>query len=206
MVESTESETEIVDVPPNASQQTVETITKWLHNLANPTDVDNDGQVIPRDVLLVINALIAEYSPELLPVSYRPASSMSVDVSGNGTLEALDALLIINELNHPNPQPSDATLATGETQIIQIIATPISQLRFVEKEVKRDPEPVVVVVEELKVARQPVTINSELVSSVSVIDSAFADLAKEDETDAVDVIAEPIVPTKRVAFHRFLAR
>lgn len=73
------------------------------HNIVNRLDVDNSGEVVPLDALLVINELNnpfysisnqlpAPVSPSLPPPPY-------LDVSASGSIEPLDALLVINFLN-----------------------------------------------------------------------------------------------------------
>jgi hypothetical protein len=92
-----------------------------FQNPTKNTDVDNDGQLAPIDALIVINFL-RSYSelvgpgnniplpprkpefpdpvPALDPTGGGvPGAGRYIDVDGNGFLTALDALLVINELN-----------------------------------------------------------------------------------------------------------
>jgi hypothetical protein len=82
---------------------TVEPIRHWQNPGTsiprNELDVNNDGQITPQDVLLVINA-INRGDGGLLPL---PTSLVTpppfLDANGDGFLTANDALLIINYLN-----------------------------------------------------------------------------------------------------------
>jgi hypothetical protein len=87
-------------------------------NLADPLDVDSDGQVSPLDALLVINQLNAGGSRPL-DVSLAPPPFL--DVSGDNYLSPLDALMVINALNEPTalaqpllPQPVTVPTARAE--------------------------------------------------------------------------------------------
>lgn len=75
---------------------TVGSTAAW-NNVSNPLDVSNDGSVVPRDALLVINYLNNASSPEV-PAN-EPPSSGFVDVNGDNFVTAIDALLVINFLN-----------------------------------------------------------------------------------------------------------
>lgn len=73
------------------------------HNPGNRLDVDNSGEVVPLDALLVINELNSPaYSTNnALPAPVdpnRPPPPL-FDVSASGSIEPLDALLVINFLN-----------------------------------------------------------------------------------------------------------
>ncbi len=76
-----------------------EALTPW-RNPRNSLDVDNSGQVVPLDALLVINSLNTE-GPRKLPASlpdpFEPVRYL--DCNGDGSLSAIDALLVINFLN-----------------------------------------------------------------------------------------------------------
>ena len=75
-------------------------VVDW-HNERNPLDVNDDGAVLPLDVLMVVNGLNDKI--ELEGISDGPY----LDVSGDGLLTAFDALLIVNHLN-------DQAVANGE--------------------------------------------------------------------------------------------
>lgn len=74
-----------------------------FHNEQNPYDVDGDGELAPRDALLVINLLRKNVSSlEDLRDYFRdkPAEAFFYpDVNGDGILTPLDALLVINAVN-----------------------------------------------------------------------------------------------------------
>ncbi len=61
-------------------------------NSTQPLDVDNDGNIVAFDVLLIINYLNGEV------VTARPAF---LDVNNDGSVAPFDALQIINHLNNP---------------------------------------------------------------------------------------------------------
>ena len=73
------------------------------HNIVRRLDIDNSGQVVPLDALLVINELNSpSYSTaNALPAPVDPAKPPPpyFDVTANGSIEPLDALLVINFLN-----------------------------------------------------------------------------------------------------------
>jgi hypothetical protein len=82
-----------------------------FHNFAVPEDVDADGVVAPRDILLVVNELnraggASEAAAE------GEAVLRFLDVSGDGVISAGDALLAINRLNRGLDTPSGVPLAT----------------------------------------------------------------------------------------------
>ncbi len=68
-------------------------------NVFLPPDVNDDGEIAPLDVLVVINQLRRSGSGPLpiLGVGERP--SAFVDTSGDRELAPLDVLLVINEMN-----------------------------------------------------------------------------------------------------------
>ena len=80
-----------------------------LHNAANQLDVNNDGLVSPIDALAVVNYLnstgtgaMAEAPSDDLPpvpLGERDLHFLYVDVNGDRSASALDALIIINYLN-----------------------------------------------------------------------------------------------------------
>ena len=79
--------------------QLTDTATSTWQNPANKYDVNADGIVSGLDVLLIINRLLDGGAGPLPPVATVPPY---LDVSGNGSLEPLDALQIINFLNSAN--------------------------------------------------------------------------------------------------------
>ena len=81
-----------------------------LQNPANRRDVDNDGNVSPLDVLIVINAINAlNQTGEGEPPSN---SKFFLDVTGDENLSPLDALTVINWLN--GDSSGDVPFETGD--------------------------------------------------------------------------------------------
>ena len=90
-----------------------------LHNEANPSDVNVDGRISSLDVLAVINHLAhQQHSMEGEPGASRSKPKM-VDVDNSGSVTAVDALMVINDLglegeivpaNTPRPSPLDFSL------------------------------------------------------------------------------------------------
>jgi hypothetical protein len=79
-----------------------------FQNPSNPLDVDGDGGVHPRDVLILINELNQRGPrPLVLNSDSGEAESLEVpeylDVNGDGILSPIDVLIIINHLNNPQP-------------------------------------------------------------------------------------------------------
>jgi hypothetical protein len=70
----------------------------WM-NPNEPLDVDNDGYVIPRDVLIVINRLNSLGSGRLPPPVTNESPPPYYDCNGDGDITPLDALQQINFLN-----------------------------------------------------------------------------------------------------------
>jgi PKD repeat protein len=97
------------DPPLSAATTFAITVNENPHphqNPENPFDVDNDQQVKPLDVQLVINYLNT-YGVGLLPAPTGcwQTQSLFVDTSGDNIASAVDVLLVINYLN---------SLAAGE--------------------------------------------------------------------------------------------
>ena len=65
-------------------------------NESMPNDVSGDGQVAPRDALLVINELSTKGAYE---VDQSSKPEFYFDVSGDGAVSGIDALRVINDLN-----------------------------------------------------------------------------------------------------------
>jgi hypothetical protein len=90
------------DPPPFAGAS----VTVGMAGMANPRDpldVNNDGRVVPLDVLVIINAM-NELGPGKLPdkVFTTPrfaAPNAYLDANRDGSLSPFDALVIINHLN-----------------------------------------------------------------------------------------------------------
>ena len=75
-----------------------------FQNPQNPLDVDNDGDVYPRDVLILIDMLNRK-GPHIIepPIGSGegdgPEQGIFIDVNGDGVFSPLDALILINHLN-----------------------------------------------------------------------------------------------------------
>jgi hypothetical protein len=87
-------------------------------NPTNPRDVNNDGRVVPLDVLVIINEL-NQFGARPLPA---PTGSNSPppfwDTNGDGNLTPADALLVINFLN----SPQGGFQGEGEAQMLEVTA------------------------------------------------------------------------------------
>lgn len=107
-------------------------VTNPWRNETNPLDVNQDGNVTPRDALAVINWLNAKQAPGgELPPEPEP-SDLLIDVSDDGSCTPHDALLVINELNRRANQPpvilfgsvtSSATLSST-VQSFELVSSP----------------------------------------------------------------------------------
>ena len=79
--------------------------TRPYHNPLVPHDVNGDGSIDPRDVLIVINLLNRSSRPDLFssggPMNSEELASFAYyDVDGDGDISPLDVLRIINLLNN----------------------------------------------------------------------------------------------------------
>mgnify|MGYP006274053797 CR=1 FL=1 len=70
-------------------------VNNW-HNVSNPLDVNNDGNVTPVDALMVINDLNSLGSR---PLNNSGSPPPYLDVNNDGSVSPLDGLLVINQLN-----------------------------------------------------------------------------------------------------------
>ena len=87
--------------------------TSPWQNRIEPMDVNNDGNVVPRDVLAIINHLNTEGAGELEAPSGEPDNYL--DVTGDNHVSALDALRIIqvlNRLNNASGEPENVPAPT----------------------------------------------------------------------------------------------
>jgi hypothetical protein len=93
------------------------TSQKPWRNPANPLDVDNNGVVVPLDVLRIVNVL-NESGPRQLP---PPVTGQSpppfLDPNGDGNIAPSDALMVINWLN-------SQSAGQGEGEAMAINASP----------------------------------------------------------------------------------
>jgi hypothetical protein len=86
----------------------------WM-NADDPLDVDDNGNVVPLDVLLVVNELVDQGNHKLPPPTSAELSAPYFDTNGDGNLTPLDPLQIINFLNRDQNQPeAEAQPATSE--------------------------------------------------------------------------------------------
>jgi len=93
------------------------TVIKTHASYQNPflaADVDNDGTVIPKDVLAVVNNLIANGTHT---ISGAFAGTTYVDANGDGMVSPQDVLKVVNYLLQ---NPSASVLASP-----QVMATPM---------------------------------------------------------------------------------
>ena len=75
----------------------VQEVTDIGHtNPTEPLDVDDDGFIVPKDALLVINYLNSIGAGPISGVNTGPPF---FDVSGDDNVTPIDALLVINHLN-----------------------------------------------------------------------------------------------------------
>ena len=108
------------------------------HNASLPEDVNGDGQIVPIDALIVINALNNGLGGAL-PIPPIDDPPPFLDVNGSNSLEAFDVLMIINHINNnknsvfatPEPPASvdiSADSAVERTEMLQIRAKQIRGL------------------------------------------------------------------------------
>ena len=102
-----------VNLAPGETRADMNFGLQGFQNPRNPNDVDDDGVVVPRDVLLVINVLNRIPTDLVDPgalvnstngkiIAARPANGKEIpylDVNGDGFATTRDVLLIINEIN-----------------------------------------------------------------------------------------------------------
>jgi len=81
-----------------------------FQNLDNPTDVDDDGDTTPLDVLLIINDINAG-GARTLP-DQRDDGQSYVDVNGDGSITPVDVLVIINSINGQSAGSGEGEAAT----------------------------------------------------------------------------------------------
>lgn len=73
-----------------------------LHNNTNGLDVDNNGLVTPRDLLLVINDLQRLSNPPTV-TPLASTTQYFTDTNNSGFISPIDALLVVNHLAVPEP-------------------------------------------------------------------------------------------------------
>lgn len=104
----------------NAAYGALNPYTSW-QNPADEKDINDDGFVVPLDVLIVINYL-NDFGPDRLPEIPLPPSFY--DVNGDDFVSPIDALLIINFLNEPGAGEGESEKITGRAA--EAIAQPSS--------------------------------------------------------------------------------
>jgi hypothetical protein len=85
--------------PATASDNFTLTVGLGWQNPTEPLDVDNDRDVAPLDVLLVINFINAYGAIELPRPAEPQGPKIFVDVDGNNWVTANDVLLVVNAIN-----------------------------------------------------------------------------------------------------------
>jgi hypothetical protein len=116
------------------------TVQKPWHNAANPYDVNDDGFVVPLDVLFQINSINDE-GPRQLAAPTGAEMPAYYDTSGDGWLSSIDALQVINYMDEVRaagegppveendvaplalPQPSSETVARSNGEPVQSLPT-----------------------------------------------------------------------------------
>ncbi len=95
---------------------TITDSVNYWHNFVEPLDVNNDGNVTPLDLLLIVDHINDANSNELSGRS-SPAAPY-LDPDNNGLCTPLDALQIINRLNAHQALQS---LSSGEAVQVQLV-------------------------------------------------------------------------------------
>lgn len=85
-------------------------VSPW-QNQVQRTDVNNDSQVTPLDVLLVINEINRNGARPLQDTGLTPPPFYDVD--GNRSIEALDVLIVINFINREQNGNGEGELEAG---------------------------------------------------------------------------------------------
>jgi hypothetical protein len=125
----------VVLAGPNDDPNVDAGLWRTWQNPRNPLDVDDDGVVIPLDVLLLINDINVRLV-RLLPIPPLPTLQPPpyLDVSGNGEIGPQDALMIINYLN-------GATGGAGEGEAVRPAEASFDEVRGVPSVVRGSPDP-----------------------------------------------------------------
>ncbi|MCU0707694.1 MAG: S8 family serine peptidase [Pirellula sp.] len=91
-----ESSKRTQELPQDDSKQELQRL-----NRNRPYDVDNDGQVSPIDVLVLINSLNSVGRRNLANLHVEASGTRFYDVDNDGVVSPLDVLQVINYLNSP---------------------------------------------------------------------------------------------------------
>lgn len=81
-------------------------------NTENPLDVDANGEVVPLDALLVVNAINDNSAPA---GTHAYTDGMYYDVNADGKTSAIDVLWIANHIN-------EAGIASGEGETVRFVS------------------------------------------------------------------------------------
>jgi len=97
--------------------------TPW-RNPANPLDVDDDGYVVPRDALWIVNSLRSDDSRKLPPPTGTELSAPYYDCNGDGWIAPIDVLQIVNFIDDVSPAgegeaPSSQPSSTASPFVLQ---------------------------------------------------------------------------------------
>ncbi len=82
------------------------------HNVAQNTDVDNDGEVTATDVIAIINHINAGLPDPISGSTPIGLPSGFLDVDGDNVISASDVIAVINAINAALPQPAAKFLGT----------------------------------------------------------------------------------------------
>jgi RHS repeat-associated protein len=119
------------EAPPAAfDAETAITTHPWF-NAPAPLDVDNNGQVVPFDALLIINYLNAGSPTVVLPTAATGGGPGFLDTTGNDEVAPLDALIVINALNAglagEGEAPSEVAAANNLADLIAMLAGDVAE-------------------------------------------------------------------------------
>ena len=109
-----------------------ESASPW-QNADNPYDVNGDGMVTPRDVLLVINQINLQLQ---LPSERTAAQlpSLYVDVNGDRRLDASDSLWLTNVLNQTAPTQDSRAAVSRFAPTLGDLTASTDELRTAEQD------------------------------------------------------------------------
>jgi len=105
-----------LDLDPIANVLTINVTLATWHNTANPWDVDDSGNVAAADVLALIDYINTHPDQAVLPPPPEYKPHPFYDVNGDGRCTPLDALIVINYINHRG--------SAGEGEVADDISAP----------------------------------------------------------------------------------
>lgn len=122
-VVATDNAGHIENIPALTDAQTL--IANAWHNAENPYDVKPDTQVVPEDVLVIINFINANPNrPRSLP-AIRPNGFPFLDVDDSNSVEPADVISVINFLNaRPNTEAEATDLVLISPPAITAVPAP----------------------------------------------------------------------------------